>query len=111
VIPLFSTNRCRITYCSYTWHYLLSVDVRVFGHTSGPFAKLFLSRLFALIAKIGSGPLGTYAHELFWLAILFVMSLVGAGVVTVGLITHFGWPSSSSYPHLARIQQFAMVPL
>ncbi|KAF5353291.1 hypothetical protein D9756_007965 [Leucocoprinus leucothites] len=38
--------------------------------------------LFCLFAKIGRGFLGVYAFEWFWLAILFVMSLVGAGVVT-----------------------------
>jgi len=43
----------------------------------------FLLRLFCLFAKVGRGFLGVYGFEYFWLAILFVMSLVGAGVVTV----------------------------
>ncbi|KXN83204.1 hypothetical protein AN958_01718 [Leucoagaricus sp. SymC.cos] len=38
--------------------------------------------IFALLAKIGRGPLGTNAFEHLWLITLFVMSLVGAGIVT-----------------------------
>jgi len=70
----------------------------------------FFPRLFCLFAKVGRGFLGVYGFEYFWLAILFVMSLVGAGVVTVSLeATSFMLPFKNEA--LARIFQSPMVSL
>ncbi|KAJ3569111.1 hypothetical protein NP233_g5264 [Leucocoprinus birnbaumii] len=46
----------------------------------GTLFSLFM--LYCLLAKVGRGPLGVYAFEHLWLALLFIFSLVGAGVVT-----------------------------
>jgi len=66
----------------------------------------------AILARIGRGPLGTYATEFVCVFIIWVMFLVGAAVFTVRLTSPFIFIFCRIGPHVivAHIPQLKMVP-